>query len=130
MMRTRRCFTFAAAAALLMIAPASLACGVCIEDKIAVTYDHAVVMRATARRQVVVFAAVESTADAARVARDVSAAAARVSGIDRDSVRIAASPSALSFALDPGVASPEQALAAIARTARVPVRLSVLRVVR
>jgi hypothetical protein len=106
------------------------ACGVCIEDKVAVTYDHAVVTDATARKHVVVFAAVEAKGDAQRAARDVKSAALRVRGVDRETVRAAASPAALSFALDPAVAAPEQALISIERASPTPVKLSLLRVVR
>jgi len=106
----------------------ALACGACIEDKVAVTYDHAVVTEAAARRHVVVFAAVDGAgADAARSAQ----AAARVSGVTRGSVRSAASPAALSFALDPKVQTPEAALAAIARRMGAPAaHLTLIRVMR
>jgi len=51
------------------------------------------------------------------------------------SVGITTSPcemraAALSFALDPAVAAPEQALASIERASPTPVKLSLLRVVR
>jgi hypothetical protein len=107
------------------------ACGVCIEDKVAVTYDHAVVTEATARRHVVVFAAIDGKADAQVLAREAKSAAARSRGVDRGSVRSASSPAALSFALDPGVQAPEAALGAIERAAGTPgLRLTLLRVVR
>ena len=117
-------------AALWVLAGPAVACGVCIEDKVAVTYDHAVVIDATARRHVVVFAAVEAKGDAQRAARDVKSAAVRVRGVDRETVRAAASPAALSFAIDPAVAAPEQALVSIERASSTPVKLSLLRVVR
>ena len=127
MMRARIVFL---SAALWVLAAPAVACGVCIEDKVAVTYDHAVVMDATARSHVVVFAAVEAKGDAQRAARAVKSAAVRVRGVDRATVRAAASPAALSFALDPAVAAPEQALASIERASPTPVKLSLLRVLR
>jgi hypothetical protein len=119
-------------AALLAAAatPAS-ACGACDEDKIAATYDHATVARAAAHRQVVVFAAVEGTGDAHALSRRVRNAAVGSAGVDRASVRASAEPASLSFALDPRVASPEQALVAIQKAAGAPaVKLDLLRVTR
>lgn len=107
------------------------ACGVCIEDKIAVTYDHDVVMRATARQHVVVFAAVDGFADGKVLANDVRAAAARLRGVDRGSVRSAAEPPAVSFALDTRLRTPEVAMAAIEKSASTPgLKLTLLKVIR
>ena len=127
--RIDRCLASAVAIALaLMCAPAA-GCGACDEDKVAATYDHALVSRAAARHDVIVFAAIEGTGNARVLARDVKAAAARVPGIDRASIRTAAEPLALFFAVDPKVATPEVALAAIEK--RMPVshvKLPVLRI--
>jgi hypothetical protein len=123
---------FAAAfvgAILLAAAAAASACGVCVEDKVAVTYDHAVITRAAQRHHVVVFAAIEGRGDAHALARSVRAAAARLPGVDRDSIRTAAEPAAISFALDPGVAAPEATLAALEKSGA-GLRLPVLRIVR
>lgn len=106
---------------------AALACGVCVEDKVAATYDHAVVTDAAARHRVVVFAAVDGHADAATQSQALKRAAARVPGIDGASIRTADSPAALSFALDPRTRSPQSALAAIERGARGP-HLTLLKV--
>ncbi|MBC8021534.1 MAG: hypothetical protein H7Y14_00325, partial [Burkholderiales bacterium] len=46
----------------------ALACGICLEDKVAATYDHGMVMRATSRGQVVVFAEPRAPIDGARLA--------------------------------------------------------------
>jgi len=119
-------------AVLALALPAdAFACGACIEDKIAATYDYAVASQAASRHHVVVFAAVESGGEPAREARSIREAALRVKGVDRASVRTADSPRALSFALDPKVATPEAALAEIARQPPLRgVRLSLIRVVR
>jgi hypothetical protein len=107
------------------------ACGACDEDKIAATYDHATVARATARHQMVVFAAVEGSGDAHALSRRVRNAAVGSAGVDRASVHASAEPASLSFALDPRVASPEQALVAIQKAAGAPgVKLELLRVTR
>lgn len=105
------------------------ACGVCIEDKVAVAYDHAVVSRAFGRRHVVVFAEVRAPGDAGEAVQGVRAAAASIRGVDRASVRGASAPAALSFALDPAVRSPESALRAVERAARpAGITLKLLRV--
>ena len=107
------------------------ACGACVEDKVAATYDHAVVTRATSHQQVVVFAAIEGTGDLRALARKVYGAAARSAGVDRASVRTSPDPAALSFALDPRVASPETAVASIEKATGAPgLKLAVLRVAR
>jgi len=110
-------------------AAASLACGVCVEDKIAATYDHAVVTQAGAERHLVVFGQIEGPVDMKALTARIAVVAAGVRGIDRGTVRTSASPAAFSFALDPAVQAPDAAVAQLQkrlRTARV--KLSVLRV--
>ncbi len=83
----------------LLIAAASgatLACGTCDEDKIAATYDYAVVQRAAHAKHVMVYCAVQGVFEPAQLA----AAARRVRGVDAASVRVSREPAALSFALD------------------------------
>lgn len=105
------------------------ACGVCIDDKVAAAYDHAVVTRAHEQGRVVVFAEPAEVRDAALALRRVVARAARVRGIDAATVRSSASPPALSFVLDPRLSSPQRALASLAGEARVPgLQLHALRV--
>jgi hypothetical protein len=111
----------------LAVPGAALACGVCVEDKVAATYDYDVVQRAAARHHVVVFAAVEAPADP----RVLRRAAAKVPGVERASVRAADSPRALSFALDPRKSNPLAALAAIEREPALKgVRLTLIQVMR
>jgi hypothetical protein len=92
-------------------APAVWACGVCVEDKVAATYDYAVVQHALARGQVVVYCEMSGRGRGgdARLRQ----AAARVPGLDAASVRISAEPAALSFALDAAKRSPAAAAAAL-----------------
>jgi hypothetical protein len=75
---------------------AALACGTCDEDKIAATYDHAVVQRAAHSHHVLVYCAVQGAFEPAQLA----AATRRVRGVDPGSVRVSREPAALSFALD------------------------------
>ena len=118
-----------AAAALAQFVPLSAtACGVCLEDRVASTYDHAVIQRATAKRQQVVFVGVEGPVRAARVGRAV--ARARVPGVVPGTLRTSDSPPAFSFMLE-RAEDPAHALAAF-RTAVNDARaqLTLLRIVR
>ena len=130
-MMARRTASRLLAAAMVAASLPALACGVCIEDKVAVTYDHAVVQSAVARGHVVVFAAIETRSSPQVSAQSVRSAARRASGVDRASVRTASEPAALSFALDPRVQSPDTALSSIEKAAAQPgLRLTLLRVAR
>ena len=120
--------TCLATALALATAADAFACGACIEDKVAATYDHAVIARAAAHHRIVVFAAVDGPGDAVESAKTLVGAAARVPGVDRTSIRAAAAPRALSFALDPRAVSPEKALAAIEKGAAHGLRLALIRV--
>ena len=85
----------------LLVSGNAAACGYCVEDKIAATYDHAVITRALAAGRHVAFFHV----DGAPVERAVLQQAATVRGIENGSVRI--SPDALTVALafDPRLVS-------------------------
>jgi hypothetical protein len=109
-------------------AGAAAACGVCIEDKIAATYDHAVIQRAIGRHQQVVFVAIEGPV-AASVEAWLAAAARTVPGVEAGSVRTSASPPAFSFAID-GAQAPEAALAGFHKAVPAPTRLTVIRIMR
>ena len=104
------CF-IAASASLLLVATPARACGACAEDKMAATYDHAVVQQAAAQRKVVVFCDVQGVV-AATARRE---AAARAAGVQAGSVRVSAEPAAVSFLLDPSVQQPQAAAAEVAR---------------
>jgi len=104
----RAMFTMTLAAAPL----AAMACGVCLEDKVAATYDHALVQRALRQHRVVVFAEPRASVDANRL-KAYAAAAARAPGVDAGTVRTSAAPASVSFVLDPQRASPAATLAAL-----------------
>jgi hypothetical protein len=112
-----------------MLSGSSLACGVCVEDKVAATYDHAVVTRAGAVHYLVVFGEIDGAVNIKAVTAGISAAAKRVRGIDRGTVRTSTFPPAFSFALDPAVQAPDTAVAELQKRLRTQgVKLSVLRV--
>ena len=90
----------------------AILCGICLEDKVAATYDHALVQRALARDQVVVFAEPRTPLDPARL-KAAASAAARVPGVDASSVRTSTAPASVSFVLDTRRTKPRAAVAAI-----------------
>jgi hypothetical protein len=116
------------AAGLLALSGVAHACGVCVEDKVAAAYDHAVVMRAADRGQVVVFAEVLDARVAGAAVREAANAARRGKGIEASSVRTSDAPSTLSFALDTRATSPAAALARIERAMGGKARLTLLKV--
>lgn len=119
------------AAALLSGAPLSAhACGACVEDKVAATYDHAVIEAAIAGRRQVVFVAVDGPLKSKDIKPRIAAAAARVRGIERGTLRIAANPPAFSFAMD-AAQDPRSVVVSLQRALRdVDAHLTLLRIMR
>jgi len=74
----------------------AVACGYCVEDKIAATYDHAVVMTALAQGHHIAYFHVEGA-----VARGKLQQAAYSAGADHGSVRVAPDALTLAAAYDP-----------------------------
>lgn len=126
----QRSLSRAALLAIAATASAALACGVCIEDKVAAAYDHGVITRALDRGHVVVFAEVKGRDGAAALTRAARKAALGVRGVDHASVRVAEQPAVLSFALDGRAGTPAEALAAMERAAASRVQLQLLKVMR
>ena len=110
-------------------APA-LACGVCLEDKVAAAYDHAVVSSALQRERAVVFAEVSGSMAPEALAKAARRAVGAVPGVEAGTVRAAASPGAVSFVVDPRVVAPEAALARAQVAAGPALRLGLLKVLR
>lgn len=125
----KRTSTLIAVAGTIAMSSTALGCGACVEDKVAVTYDHAVVHAAIDSHRQVVFVALDGR-DAARAGARIVAAAATVKGVQRGSVRYAASPPAFSFALARS-AAPDKAIAAF-RTALtgMDLRMTMIRLMR
>jgi hypothetical protein len=104
--------TFAMTAVLSVIAHA---CGLCIEDKVAATFDAGVRERAARIRHVVVFTEVRGpAAGAPPTLRDfIARTLAATAGVDAGTVRVSLDPPAAAFACDPARHSPSVLLAAI-----------------
>ncbi len=82
--------------------PAAIACGQCIEDKVAAVYDHAVVMKALERKHHVAFFAIDgplATDDATY--RAITAIVESARGVDKGSARVSVDSASLSFGFDP-----------------------------
>jgi hypothetical protein len=120
----RRGLTVALIGGWLALMPLSgQACGACVEDKVAATYDHQVVQRAEAAGDIVVFCEIEGAPDLQRL----SQVARRQPGIRAASVRTSANPAAISFAVNPNRLSPQAAVDAAQRSLGDGARLTILR---
>src|SRR5262245_2736029 len=90
------------AALLALLAPAALACGYCVEDKIASTYDHAMVTRALAQKHHVVFFHLEGSLPSSLASiRAIETAVRSTPGVDAGSTRLAPETATLAVAFDP-----------------------------
>jgi hypothetical protein len=108
----------------------SLACGACVEDRVAATYDHAVVNNAIARRQQIVFVAVDGPTRAEKIEARIIAAASKVRGVNAGTLRTSIAPQAFSFALD-GAQEPEAAVAGFRKAiGDSSTRLTLMRIMR
>jgi hypothetical protein len=112
----------------LTLAESVLACGYCVEDKIAAAYDHAVIVSAMDRRHEVAFLSIEGTT-AKSQERSIVSAVESVAGVDRGTVRVSLEGGAVSFAFDPA-RTPVSAIVGNIRKklAAKGVRVSLLRV--
>jgi hypothetical protein len=121
----------AIAAALAATAPATgLACGACDEDKIAATYDHAVIDAAVARHQQVVFVAIDGPVDTQRIGTRLAAAAPKVRGVQAGTLRTSLAPPAFSFVLD-ATQTPQAAVAGFRKSVGdSTARLTLVRIMR
>ena len=96
-----RAVLFAAGLLLATQGPAALGCGHCAEDKVAATYDHAVVTRAAKRGHAMVYSEVVGIERAEHGwAPALVAVLEAVPGVDRGTVRLSAAPAAVSFSMD------------------------------
>jgi len=94
-----------ALAGLLLFVPmaAAVACGYCVEDKVAAAYDHSVIVRSLGRGHEVAFFAIEGTlAVSPKGSREIHNALEFTRGVDRGTARVSPDGTSLSFAYDPG----------------------------
>ena len=106
------------------------ACGACVEDKVAATYDHSVIHASIAKHRQVVFVAVDGTVDINKVGARIAAAASKVHGIVGGTLRTSIEPPAFSFALD-GAENSNRAVADFRKAlADSGVHLTLIRIMR
>ncbi len=92
----------ALSAAYLTFAGAALACGYCVEDKMAAAYDHAVVTRALGQKHHVAFFHVEGAlAPGEATKRALEKAAESSNGADKGSARASVEAATIAVAFDP-----------------------------
>lgn len=88
--------------ALAVYAAAANACGICIEDKIAAVYDHAVVTRALGRKHQVVFFAIDGPLVAGKASHQMIERAAEATfGVDPSTTRVSVELASLCVSFDP-----------------------------
>jgi hypothetical protein len=115
-----------------IFAPAlAQACGVCVEDRMAATYDHELVTRAISRGHQVVFTDVSGPASPTPAQWHMLARAVQnVDGVIKGSVRTSKSPTALSFEIDPKASAAATAITGInERIGKQPLRVSLIRTI-
>jgi copper chaperone CopZ len=99
------------AAFFLAITSGAVACGYCVEDKIAAVYDHAALAQAQARKQTTVYFAIDGAIR--DPASHLKTMVERAKGVERGSARISVESAALAVAFDPrrvSLASVQRAL--------------------
>jgi len=94
------------ASLLLMVNVSVMACGHCIEDKIAAVYDYSVVSKAASEKHAVAYFGIDgpivvNTANK----QSLQTAISTLKGIDSDTLRISLESGSLSLAFDPKVVS-------------------------
>lgn len=101
-MDRRQALTIVLVAALMLgAAPQTRACGHCKEDKIAATYDHAVVSEARRNGRTVVFVELRGPiTPTSRLGSWIRQQAEATAGVRRGTVRVSLEPAAFSFACD------------------------------
>ncbi len=99
-MDRRAAALIALSAAQFTFTGAALACGVCVEDKMAAVYDHVVVTRALNQKHYVAFFHVEGALVAGEATKQALVKIAD-SAADKGSARVSVESASLSVAYDP-----------------------------
>ena len=89
-----------------LAAVSALACGYCVEDRIAAVYDHALVQRVAASQHQLAYFAWDGPGDRSDATRrKLLALGESTAGVDKSSVRVSMDPAAIAVAFDPRRAS-------------------------
>ena len=94
-------------ASLLLISTTPvIACGHCIEDKVAAVYDHAIVAKAVHEKHVVAFFGIEGPLVVnAASKRDIQKIISSINGVDLNTSRISLETGSISLAFNPALLS-------------------------
>lgn len=80
---------------------AAIACGHCVEDKIAAVYDYTIVTQALGQKHQIAFFAIEGTLTPGNDVRQIIKAIESASVADKGSARVSVESASLSVAFDP-----------------------------
>lgn len=97
-----RASPYVAGVLLGLAASAAIACGHCVEDKIAAVYDYTVVTEALARQHQVAFFGIDGALVVNENSRrELDAIARDTAGVDKGSARVSLESASMSVAFDP-----------------------------
>ena len=120
-----RCTRYALTLWVALAGTAAIACGYCVEDRIAAVYDHALLQRTLASKHQIVFFAWDGPLTRSEAARQKMLALGEATpGVDKGSTRVSMEPAALAVAFDPQRSSIQSIQAALQKTLA-PMKLSV-----
>ena len=104
-----------------------IACGYCVEDRIAAVYDHALAQRTRVLKHEMIFFAWDGPLTRSEVSKQkIMALGAAVPGVDPGSLRVSMEPAALALAFDPQRSSGQSIEAALQTKLRL-MKLSIVR---
>ena len=94
------------ASLLLMSTSSVIACGHCIEDKVAAVYDHAIVVKAVHEKHIVAFFGIEGPLVVNTTSKqDIQKILGSINGVDPNTSRISLETGSISFAYNPALLS-------------------------
>ena len=96
---------------------AAIACGYCVEDRIAAVYDHALLQRTLASKHQIAFFAWDGPLTRNEAGRKKMVALGEATpGVDKGSTRVSMEPAAVAVAFDPRRGSVESVQAALQKS--------------
>ena len=94
------------ASLLLMSTSSAIACGHCIEDKVAAVYDHAIVVKAVHEKHVVAFFGIEGPLVVNNISKqEIQKVIGSINGVDPNTSRISLETGSISLAYNPTLLS-------------------------
>ena len=94
------------ASLLLMSTSSAIACGHCIEDKVAAVYDHTIVVKAVHEKHVVAFFGIEGPLVVNNISKqEIQKVIGSINGVDPNTSRISLETGSISLAYNPTLLS-------------------------